>query len=151
MLMYYELMDPFDHDMVKWQYRGVRDPEIRSGEPHRHIEHAGPLGSSGLNDASDDTVDLMPTDGQEAVLWTAEEARPRDIEASGEVRYIWEITESTGPKAWGPSGETHLPNLWMLAFWEMPDWSWSLLQMKAAETRLSSAPNRISLLHGESI
>ncbi|KZV55588.1 hypothetical protein F511_12694 [Dorcoceras hygrometricum] len=26
------------------------------------IEHAGPLGSLGLNDAGDDSVDFMPTD-----------------------------------------------------------------------------------------
>ncbi|KZV52852.1 hypothetical protein F511_38476 [Dorcoceras hygrometricum] len=25
--MYDEVMDPYDHDMVKWQHRGVRDPE----------------------------------------------------------------------------------------------------------------------------
>ncbi|KZV58342.1 pentatricopeptide repeat-containing protein chloroplastic-like [Dorcoceras hygrometricum] len=47
--MYYELMDPCDHDMVKWQHRGVRDPEI---------EQAGPLGSLGLNGAGDDPVNL---------------------------------------------------------------------------------------------
>ncbi|KZV55141.1 hypothetical protein F511_31466 [Dorcoceras hygrometricum] len=39
--------------MVKWQHRGVRDPEVRSDEPHRHIEHAEPLDSLGLNGACD--------------------------------------------------------------------------------------------------
>ncbi|KZV44333.1 cucumisin-like [Dorcoceras hygrometricum] len=43
-LMYYELMDPCDH-------------EIGSIE----IEHVGPLGSLGLNGAGDDPVDFMPT------------------------------------------------------------------------------------------
>ncbi|KZV21435.1 hypothetical protein F511_18672 [Dorcoceras hygrometricum] len=55
-LMYYELMDPCDHDMVKWQHRGVRDPKI---------EHAEPLGSLGLNGAGDDHVDFMPTGGED--------------------------------------------------------------------------------------
>ncbi|KZV53730.1 hypothetical protein F511_27111 [Dorcoceras hygrometricum] len=64
-LMYYELMDPCDHDMVKWQHRGVRDPEVRSGEPHRRIEYAEPLGSLGLNDAGDDLVDFMPIGGED--------------------------------------------------------------------------------------
>ncbi|KZV14661.1 hypothetical protein F511_41856 [Dorcoceras hygrometricum] len=35
--------------MVKWQHRGVKDPEI---------EHVGPLDSLGLNGAGDDRVDL---------------------------------------------------------------------------------------------
>ncbi|KZV55072.1 hypothetical protein F511_26690 [Dorcoceras hygrometricum] len=53
--MYYELMDPYVHGMVKWQHRGVtyRDPEI---------EHAEPLGSLGLNGASDDPAEFTPTD-----------------------------------------------------------------------------------------
>ncbi|KZV37193.1 hypothetical protein F511_15113 [Dorcoceras hygrometricum] len=53
---YYELMDPCVYDMVKWQHRGVRDPEI---------EHAGSLGSLGLNGASDDPVDFIPPDGED--------------------------------------------------------------------------------------
>ncbi|KZV46766.1 DNA helicase isolog (ISS) [Dorcoceras hygrometricum] len=60
---YYELMDPCVHGMVKWQHRGVRDPEIRSGEPYRHIEHVGPLGSLGLNGANEPTDDFIPTGG----------------------------------------------------------------------------------------
>ncbi|KZV24677.1 tyrosine kinase [Dorcoceras hygrometricum] len=54
LFMYYELMDPCVHDMVKWQHRGVtyRDPEI---------EHAEPLGSLGLNDAGDDPAEFTPT------------------------------------------------------------------------------------------
>ncbi|KZV55365.1 hypothetical protein F511_42887 [Dorcoceras hygrometricum] len=55
-LMYYELMDPCDHDMVKWQHRDVRDPEI---------EHDEPLDSLGLNDAGDDPADFMPTNGED--------------------------------------------------------------------------------------
>ncbi|KZV38606.1 hypothetical protein F511_04977 [Dorcoceras hygrometricum] len=50
--MYYELMDPCDHDIVKWQHRGVRNPEI---------EHVGPLASLGLNGAGDDPDDFMST------------------------------------------------------------------------------------------
>ncbi|KZV57181.1 oligopeptide transporter 3-like [Dorcoceras hygrometricum] len=56
LFMYYELMDPCDHDMVKWRHRGVRDPEI---------EHVGPLGSLGLNGAGDDLADFIPTDGED--------------------------------------------------------------------------------------
>ncbi|KZV31431.1 cyanidin-3-O-glucoside 2-O-glucuronosyltransferase-like [Dorcoceras hygrometricum] len=53
--MYYELMDPCVHDMVK-QHRGVRDPEI---------EHAEPLGSLGLNGTGDDHADeYIPTGGK---------------------------------------------------------------------------------------
>ncbi|KZV21107.1 hypothetical protein F511_33993 [Dorcoceras hygrometricum] len=53
LFMYYELMDPCVHDMVKWQHRCVRDPEI---------EHAEPLDSLGLNGASDDSADeYIPT------------------------------------------------------------------------------------------
>ncbi|KZV28385.1 hypothetical protein F511_28344 [Dorcoceras hygrometricum] len=54
--MYYELMDPCVHGMVKWQHRGVtyRDPEI---------EHAEPLGSLGLNGAGDDPAEYIPTGG----------------------------------------------------------------------------------------
>ncbi|KZV14168.1 hypothetical protein F511_44284 [Dorcoceras hygrometricum] len=65
LFMYYKLMDPCDHDMAKCQHRGVRDPDVRSGEPHRHIEHAGSLGSQGLIGASDDTVDFMPSGGED--------------------------------------------------------------------------------------
>ncbi|KZV26896.1 hypothetical protein F511_17751 [Dorcoceras hygrometricum] len=53
--MYYELMDPCVHGMVKWQHRGVtyRDPEI---------EHAEPLSSLGLSSAGDDPADeYIPT------------------------------------------------------------------------------------------
>ncbi|KZV49392.1 hypothetical protein F511_38185 [Dorcoceras hygrometricum] len=45
---YYELMDPCVHGMVKWQHRGVRDPEIRSGELHRHEFRSEPLVHFGL-------------------------------------------------------------------------------------------------------
>ncbi|KZV14622.1 hypothetical protein F511_40330 [Dorcoceras hygrometricum] len=54
--MLYELMGPCVHDIVKCQHRGVRDPEI---------EHDGPLGSLGLNDAGDPAVDYMPTGGED--------------------------------------------------------------------------------------
>ncbi|KZV25805.1 hypothetical protein F511_27868 [Dorcoceras hygrometricum] len=43
--------------LLSGKHRGVtyRDPDLRSGEPHRH--HAEPLGSLGLNGAGDDPVD----------------------------------------------------------------------------------------------
>ncbi|KZV33906.1 hypothetical protein F511_26270 [Dorcoceras hygrometricum] len=61
--------------MVKWQHRGVRDPEVRSGEPHRHIENAGILGSLGLNGATDSAVDFVPTGGDD-LRSSAEAATP---------------------------------------------------------------------------
>ncbi|KZV18362.1 putative protein S-acyltransferase 23 [Dorcoceras hygrometricum] len=65
LLMYYELMDPCVDIMVKWQHRGVtyRDPDSRSGEPHRRIEHDEPLGSLGLNGAGDDPAEFTPNGG----------------------------------------------------------------------------------------
>ncbi|KZV20468.1 hypothetical protein F511_34346 [Dorcoceras hygrometricum] len=71
--------------MMKWQHRGVRDPEVKSGEPHRHIEHAGPLDSLDLNDAGDDPADFMPIGvgiravvlvGYQSSAWSSEVALP---------------------------------------------------------------------------
>ncbi|KZV49630.1 hypothetical protein F511_08951 [Dorcoceras hygrometricum] len=69
--------------MVKWQHRGVRDPEVRSGEPHRHIEHAGPLGSLGLNGAGDTADDLFRL--MEVLVRQAADVAPLDL--IGHVNY----------------------------------------------------------------
>ncbi|KZV37487.1 hypothetical protein F511_43289 [Dorcoceras hygrometricum] len=49
-------MNPCVHVMVKWQHRDVGNPEI---------EHVGPLGSLGLNDAGDSAVDFVPNGGED--------------------------------------------------------------------------------------
>ncbi|KZV28997.1 oxidoreductase [Dorcoceras hygrometricum] len=69
LFMYYELMDPCVHGMVKWQHRDMtyRDPEI---------EHAEPLDSLGLNGADDDPTEFTPTGGEDIRSPVA--AVPRD-------------------------------------------------------------------------
>ncbi|KZV38496.1 retinoblastoma-binding protein 5 [Dorcoceras hygrometricum] len=53
LFMYYDPMDPCDHDMVKWHRRCLGSLD--------KIEHAELLGSLGSNGASDDPADFIPT------------------------------------------------------------------------------------------